>query len=46
MSLWQFAARAHGYRKAHEVEKVEAPSDDEFDAMLARSAERRARMMN
>jgi hypothetical protein len=42
--MWQFAACVDGWNKAHGGEpKLEAPSDDEFDAMIEASAEAEAR---
>lgn len=36
-SLWEFSAALSGWAKANGAEeKLEAPSDEEFDAMLER----------
>jgi len=43
-SIYQFAACVDGWNKVHGSEpKAEAPSDDEFDAMLEASAEHEAK---
>ncbi|UEM17346.1 hypothetical protein J4G43_025790 [Bradyrhizobium barranii subsp. barranii] len=37
LSLWEIVAFIDGYNRANaDPEKPEAPSDDEFDAMLAK----------
>jgi hypothetical protein len=43
-SFWQFAAAVDGWNRVHGAEpKPEAPSDDEFDAMIEASADAEAR---
>jgi len=38
MTLWQFAACIDGWNRAHQPEdKLEPPSDEEFDAMKENS---------
>lgn len=37
MSLWQFAAYVEGWRKSQGADDVAAPTDAEFDAMIAAS---------
>lgn len=43
MSLFQFSAYVQGWNKAQGGDKPAAMTDDEFDEMLAASAERDAR---
>lgn len=43
MSLFQFSAYVQGWNKAQGGDKQEAPTEDEFEAMLVESAERDAR---
>lgn len=42
MSLFQFVAYVDGWNKANGDDKPNAPTDDEFDAMVMASAERDA----
>lgn len=42
MSLFQLCAYVAGWNKANGGDKPDAPTDDEFDAMLMASAERDA----
>lgn len=48
MSLWEFAACAEGYRRAHsaEEERLPPPTADEFRAMVDAHAHRRAGRLN
>jgi len=47
LSFWQFAACVDGWNTAHGGEpKPEAPSNDEFDAMIEASAEAEARKLS
>jgi hypothetical protein len=36
MSWWQYASACEGFRKAHATGAPDAPTDEEFDDMLAR----------
>lgn len=44
MTLWQFAACVDGWNRTHgaEQDKIEPPTDSEFDALLSERTERLA----